>query len=44
VTALIKNEPLVPTMVGESVISTLLIGALLGLVTRKLYEREGLLG
>jgi sodium transport system permease protein len=44
VTALIKNEPLVPSMVAESVISTLFIGALLGLITRKLYEREGLLG
>jgi hypothetical protein len=44
VTALIKNEPLVPSMVAESVLSTLLIGALVGLLTRKLYEREGLLG
>jgi sodium transport system permease protein len=44
VTALIKNEPLVSSMVAESVISTLLLGALLGLITRKLYEREGLLG
>ncbi|HEY7672368.1 MAG TPA: ABC transporter permease [Gammaproteobacteria bacterium] len=44
VTALIKNEPLAAGMVAESVTSTLLIGALLGWITRKLYEREGLLG
>ena len=44
VTALIKNEPLAPVMVAESVFSTLLLGALLGFLSLKLYEREGLLG
>ena len=44
VTALIKNEPLAPVMVAESVLSTLLIGAVLGFFSLKLYEREGLLG
>ena len=44
VTALIKAEPLAAGMVAESVISTLLIGAILGWISLKFYEREGLLG
>jgi sodium transport system permease protein len=44
VTALIKNEPVAFTMVAQSVISTLLVAGLLGLLSTKLYEREGLLG
>jgi sodium transport system permease protein len=44
VTALIKSEPVVPAMVAQSVIGTLSVGAVLWLLTAKLYEREGLLG
>jgi sodium transport system permease protein len=44
VTALIKNEPLDALMIAESALSTLVLGALLGWVSIKLYEREGLLG
>lgn len=41
---LIKNEPVVPANVVASVVSTLLIGAVLMLVTARLYRREGVLG
>jgi sodium transport system permease protein len=44
VTALIKNEPLDALMIAESALSTLVLGALLGWLSIKLYEREGLLG
>ena len=44
VTALIKNEPLDIMLVAQSMVSTLLSGALLAWLAIKLYEREALLG
>jgi len=44
VTALIKNEPLDIMLVAQSMVSTLLLGALLAWLAIKLYEREALLG
>jgi sodium transport system permease protein len=44
VTALIKREPLDVMLVAQSMASTLLLGALLGWLAIKLYEREALLG
>jgi sodium transport system permease protein len=44
VTALIKNEPLGAVMALQSALSTLLAGELLGWISVKLYEREGVLG
>ncbi|MEL7184802.1 MAG: ABC transporter permease [Pseudomonadota bacterium] len=41
---MVKNEPLNPTHVAISVVSTLAIGALLTWVCARLYRREGLLG
>ena len=42
--SLIKQEAIVPLMVAQSVISTLLYALLLALVTIRLYKREALLG
>ncbi len=41
---MVKNEPLDPTHVAISVISTLIFGGLLTWLCAKLYRREGLLG
>ena len=41
---MVKNEPLEPSHVAISVISTLVFGALLTWLCAKLYRREGLLG
>jgi sodium transport system permease protein len=44
ITTLIKNEPLLPSFVAVSAISSLALGALLGWVALKLYGREAILG
>ena len=43
-TDLVKNEPLMPSFIATSVVSTLLLGVLLAAVSARLYRREGLLG
>jgi len=44
ITAFIKQDPVAPLMVAQSVASTLIYAALLALVTIRLYKREALLG
>ena len=44
VTTLIKDQPLDPTLVALSVVSTLVLGALLGWLAIRLYRREAILG
>ena len=44
VTSLIRQEPIEPTMLAVSVVSTLLLGGALSYVAMRLYDREGLLG
>ena len=44
VTNLIRQEPIEPTMLAVSVVSTLLLGGALSYVAMRLYDREGLLG
>jgi hypothetical protein len=44
ITALIKQEAILPLMVAQSLLSTLLYASLLALVTIRLYKREALLG
>ena len=41
---MIKNEPVVPLNIAVSVVTTLLIGVLIMLISARLYRREGLLG
>ena len=44
VTTLIKGQPLVPSYVALSVLSSLALGALVGWVATRLYRREAILG
>ena len=44
ITTLIKDQPLNPTFVAISVLSTLALGALLGWLAVRLYRREAILG
>jgi hypothetical protein len=44
ITDLIKQAPIQPLMLAQSVVSTLLYAGLLSLVAIKLYKREALLG
>ena len=44
ITALIKQDPIDPLMLAQSVISTLLYALALALITIRLYKREALLG
>jgi len=44
ITALIKQEPLEPLFVLQSVASTLIYAAVLGVIAIRLYKREALLG
>jgi sodium transport system permease protein len=44
ITSLIKQEPLDPSFVALSTVSTLLIGAVIGFIATRLYRREGILG
>jgi sodium transport system permease protein len=44
ITTLIKDQPLNPSFVAISVVSTLLLGALLGWLAVRLYRREAILG
>lgn len=44
ITALIKQDPVPPLMLAQSMVSTLLYAGLVALITIRLYEREALLG
>jgi sodium transport system permease protein len=44
ITTLIKDQPLDPSFVAISVVSTLVLGALLGWLAVRLYRREAILG
>ena len=44
ITSLIKQEPLEPSYVALSSVSTLLIGAVVAFIATRLYRREGILG
>jgi sodium transport system permease protein len=44
ITNLIKQEPLEPGFVALSALSSLLIGAAIGWIAARLYQREGILG
>ena len=44
ITSLIKQEPLDPSFVALSSVSTLLIGAVIAFIATRLYRREGILG
>jgi sodium transport system permease protein len=44
ITTLIKDQPLNPSFVAISVVSTLVLGALLGWLAVRLYRREAILG
>jgi sodium transport system permease protein len=44
ITALIKQDPVAPLMLVQSVVSTLLYAVLLALIAIRLYKREALLG
>mgnify|MGYP000004668225 CR=1 FL=1 len=43
-TALIKQDPIEPLMLVQSIVSTLIYAGLLAAVTIRLYKREALLG
>jgi ABC-type Na+ efflux pump permease subunit len=44
ITTLIKDQPLTPSFVAISVVSTLALGGLFGWLAVRLYRREAILG
>jgi len=44
ITALIRQEGIDPLMLTQSLLSTLIYAALLGVLAARLYKREALLG